>query len=87
MRLWVNGALRQEANTRDMILDVPDIVSTCSSVTTLMPGDAIASGTGEGVGPITDGDSVAIEIGRVGRMTIAVRRGEGGSNVAIPHRL
>jgi 2-keto-4-pentenoate hydratase/2-oxohepta-3-ene-1,7-dioic acid hydratase in catechol pathway len=87
VRLWVGDELRQDANTRDMIVDIPEIIAMCSSVTTLHPGDVIATGTGEGVGRIRDGDTVTIEVSRVARMSVAVRQGTGGSNIAIPHKL
>jgi 2-keto-4-pentenoate hydratase/2-oxohepta-3-ene-1,7-dioic acid hydratase in catechol pathway len=83
LKLWVNSELRQHANTRDLILDVPNMISMASSVTTLYPGDVIASGTPAGVGPITAGDIVTIEIERVGRMSIAVEQGRGGNNLAM----
>jgi 2-keto-4-pentenoate hydratase/2-oxohepta-3-ene-1,7-dioic acid hydratase in catechol pathway len=50
------------------------MVALASSVATLEPGDVIATGTPEGVGPIRDGDTVTIEIERVGRMVVPVRR-------------
>lgn len=84
MKLWVNGELRQHANTRDLLVDIPDMIVIASSVLTLEPGDIIATGTPAGVGPIVAGDTVTIEIERVGRMAIRVVKGEGGSNVAIP---
>lgn len=84
VRLWVNDELRQDANTRDMIVDIPEIVAMCSSVTTLEPGDVIATGTGEGVGPIKAGDVIRISIDRVAEMSVTVRQGAGGSNIAIP---
>lgn len=83
LKLWVNDELRQHANTRDLILDVPNMVAMASSVATLYPGDVIASGTPAGVGPIRAGDRVTIEIERVGRMSISVKQGSGGSNQAI----
>ena len=73
LRLWVNGQLRQEAPTTDMIVGIREAIVMCSSVTTLEPGDIIASGTMSGVGPIVDGDEVTIEIDRVGKMTVPVR--------------
>ena len=75
LRLWVNDELRQHANTQDLIVDVPGMISMASSVATLFPGDIIASGTPSGVGPITGGDCVTIEIERVGRMTVPVEQG------------
>jgi 2-keto-4-pentenoate hydratase/2-oxohepta-3-ene-1,7-dioic acid hydratase in catechol pathway len=83
LKLWVNDELRQHANTRDLIVDVPNMVSMASSVTTLYPGDVIASGTPAGVGPIRAGDTVTIEVERVGRMTLSVAQGVGGYNMAM----
>ena len=74
LKLWVNSELRQHANSRDLILNVPKMISMASSVATLYPGDIIASGTPAGVGPIENGDHVTIEIERVGRMTVAVQQ-------------
>jgi 2-keto-4-pentenoate hydratase/2-oxohepta-3-ene-1,7-dioic acid hydratase in catechol pathway len=76
LRLWVNDELRQHANTRDLILNVPNMISMASSV-------VIASGTPAGVGPIKAGDLVKIEIERIGHMTVAVIQGAGGDNLAI----
>jgi 2-keto-4-pentenoate hydratase/2-oxohepta-3-ene-1,7-dioic acid hydratase in catechol pathway len=73
MKLWVNDELRQSANTRDMIVNVREMIETCSSACTLQPGDIIATGTPEGVGPIVRGDTVRIEIAGVGGMAIPVR--------------
>jgi 2-keto-4-pentenoate hydratase/2-oxohepta-3-ene-1,7-dioic acid hydratase in catechol pathway len=83
MKLWVNDQLRQSATTRDLIVDIPNMVALASSVSTLEPGDVIATGTPEGVGPIRDGEQVTIEIERVGRMTVPVRQGSGGYNLAL----
>ncbi len=72
-RLWVNGELRQQANTRDMIVDVAELIELISSVLTLNPGDVIATGTPEGVGPFAPGDTVRIAIEQVGDMSLSVR--------------
>jgi len=77
-RLWVNGELKQDANTRDLILDIPGMIEMASSVMTLYPGDIIAAGTPAGVGPIRHGDKVKIEFERVGSMTLDVIQGESG---------
>jgi 2-keto-4-pentenoate hydratase/2-oxohepta-3-ene-1,7-dioic acid hydratase in catechol pathway len=71
-RLWVNGELRQSANTHDMTVGVAELIEIISSVMTLNPGDVIATGTPEGVGPIQPGDAVRIAIERVGDMTLRV---------------
>lgn len=75
IRLWVNGELRQDSNTADMIFDVPEVISQLSAGLTLLPGDVIATGTPSGVGyamqpprPLQDGDVVAIEIEGIGRL-------------------
>jgi len=75
IRCWVNGELRQEANTRDMIFDIPTLIETISAGITLQPGDIIATGTPAGVGVgfkpprfLQRGDEVEIEIEGVGRL-------------------
>lgn len=85
LRTWVNGELRQNANTRDLIFDVPSIIAVLSAAITLYPGDIIATGTPAGVGIgfqppryLKDGDTVAIEIDGLGRLEnrVVARRGE-----------
>lgn len=71
-QLWVNGVSKQDANTRDMIVNIPTLIELISSVMTLNPGDVIASGTPEGVGPIVPGDYIRIGIESVGEMTLPV---------------
>ena len=77
-RLWVNDELRQDANTRDLVLDIPGMIEVASHIMTLEPGDIIACGTPAGVGPIKGGDVVRIEFERIGSMTMKVVQGEGG---------
>ena len=78
MRLWVNDELRQEANTRDLVLDIPGMVEMASAVMTLHPGDIIATGTPAGVGPVVDGDVIRIAIDQVGEMSVPVQQGISG---------
>ena len=73
LRTWVNGELRQDARTSDLIFDVPAIVDFLSETCTLEPGDLILTGTPSGVGAWQDpprflqsGDVVRIEIERLG---------------------
>jgi 2-keto-4-pentenoate hydratase/2-oxohepta-3-ene-1,7-dioic acid hydratase in catechol pathway len=75
VRCWVNGDLRQDARTTDLIFDLPTLIETCSRGITLLPGDVIATGTAAGVGMGFDpprwlrhGDVVAIEIDGIGRI-------------------
>jgi 2-keto-4-pentenoate hydratase/2-oxohepta-3-ene-1,7-dioic acid hydratase in catechol pathway len=60
MRCTVNGALRQEDNTRHMLFSVATIVSFLSSRWRLLPGDLIYTGTPAGVGPLVQGDRIEI---------------------------
>lgn len=78
MRLTVNGGLRQSANTRDLVLDIPGMVEMAAAVMTLYPGDIIATGTPEGVGPVSAGDVIDISIDRLGAMRVPVVQGQGG---------
>lgn len=64
----VNGEIRQDGSTGDLVFDVPAIVSFVSSVMTLLPGDVILTGTPAGVGPIRDGDRVEVEIDGIGAL-------------------
>lgn len=76
VRTWVNGELRQSANTRDLIFDIPTLIETISAAMTLMPGDVIATGTPAGVGIgfnppkfLQTGDEVRISIDGLGTLT------------------
>ena len=80
LQLIVNGELRQKANTRDLIVGVPDMIAMASSVMTLFPGDIIASGTPSGVGPLKAADKVEIRIAGVGEMTLDVMQGKEGAH-------
>lgn len=68
----VNGETRQDGNTRDMVNGVPRLVSYISQAMTLEPGDVIATGTPHGVGPLADGDRVAVRIETVGALEFDV---------------
>jgi 2-keto-4-pentenoate hydratase/2-oxohepta-3-ene-1,7-dioic acid hydratase in catechol pathway len=71
----VNGELRQNANTRDLIFNIPSLIATISAGLMLVPGDIIATGTPAGVGIgftppkfLKSGDVVAIEISGIGKL-------------------
>jgi acylpyruvate hydrolase len=73
LRTWVNGELRQEANTSDLIFGCQELVDFISQTCTLLPGDLILTGTPGGVGMAMDpprylksGDVIRIEIERLG---------------------
>jgi 2-keto-4-pentenoate hydratase/2-oxohepta-3-ene-1,7-dioic acid hydratase in catechol pathway len=75
IRLWVNGEIRQEGNRDQMVFSVTELIAEISRYLTLEPGDVIATGTPEGVGPLDDGDRVRIEIEGVGTLANRVRLG------------
>ena len=73
LRTWINGELRQDSNTSDLIFGVPEIVAFICETITLEPGDVILTGTPSGVGMHFDpprflgsGDRVRIEIEGLG---------------------
>ncbi|MFI6347136.1 fumarylacetoacetate hydrolase family protein [Streptomyces sp. NPDC050560] len=68
----VNGTLRQDADTADLIWDVPALIAYVSSVMTLHPGDVITTGTPAGVGRITEGDTVTTALTGLGELTVSV---------------
>jgi 2-keto-4-pentenoate hydratase/2-oxohepta-3-ene-1,7-dioic acid hydratase in catechol pathway len=61
--------VRQLGRTRDMVFDVPALVSYVSHVMTLLPGDVVLTGTPAGVSPLTDGDTVTVRIEGIGELT------------------
>lgn len=61
--------VRQLGRTRDMVFDVPALVSYISHVMTLLPGDVVLTGTPAGVSPLTDGDTVSVRIEGIGELT------------------
>ena len=65
----VNGVLKQDGRTSQMVHDVVALVSYVSSAFTLLPGDVILTGTPAGVGPIVAGDEVAVTIEGIGTLT------------------
>ena len=71
--LKVNGETKQNANTRDLIIDVPGLIEMASDWYTLHPGDVLFTGTPEGVGPIEAGDVIHAAIEGIGAFDIAVR--------------
>lgn len=80
IRTTVSGEVLQEANTSDMIFDVPTLIAFLSGSTTLLPGTVILTGTPSGVGAarqpprwLKPGDSVSIEIDKIGTLTNPVQ--------------
>ena len=69
VQTYLNGDLKQDGSTKDMIFDVPALVTHVSSVMTLLPGDVIMTGTPEGVGPMSPGDEVEVSVSGIGNLT------------------
>jgi 2-keto-4-pentenoate hydratase/2-oxohepta-3-ene-1,7-dioic acid hydratase in catechol pathway len=79
---YVNGTLRQHSRTRELIFTIPELIEYISSVMTLLPGDIISTGTPAGIGPITPGDRVTVQVAGVGALTNpVVARGDGNAGV------
>lgn len=74
IRTIVNGEVKQDATTDLLVFDVPTLIEEITSYLTLEPGDVVATGTPDGVGPFEDGDEVEIEIEGVGTLEHSVRR-------------
>ncbi|KLD77781.1 fumarylacetoacetate hydrolase family protein [Xanthomonas hyacinthi] len=70
--LQINDEVRQRANTRDLILDVGQLIEFASKFYSLEPGDVIFTGTPEGVGPIHPGDRLCASISGIGKLEMAV---------------
>jgi 2-keto-4-pentenoate hydratase/2-oxohepta-3-ene-1,7-dioic acid hydratase in catechol pathway len=77
LKLWVNGDLRQDANTRDMIWSLPEQIAAMSEHVTLEPGDILLTGTPAGVGLATGtflkiGDLIDAEIDGLGHLSFEI---------------
>ncbi len=65
----LNGKVKQQATTRDLVFPVPFLIRYIAEVMTLLPGDVILTGTPAGVGPLHDGDTVVVEIEKIGALS------------------
>ena len=72
--LRVNGETRQDSGIEHLIFSIPDLVAEITTYMTLEAGDVISTGTPEGVGPLEDGDHVAVEVEGVGVLEHDVRQ-------------
>jgi len=81
LQCFINGELRQNGNTKDMVFDIPTLIATLSSVITLEPGDIIATGTPAGVGGafnppkfLQPGDEMRLEIEKIGVLVNTIEK-------------
>lgn len=69
----VNGELRQDGHTSNLLFDVPHLISYLSQFTTLLPGDVVLTGSPGGSGPLAAGDQVEIEVPEIGTLRHSVQ--------------
>jgi 2-keto-4-pentenoate hydratase/2-oxohepta-3-ene-1,7-dioic acid hydratase in catechol pathway len=77
----VNGAVRQQGNTRDFIFALDVIIRHIAQVMTLFPGDLIATGTPAGVGPVVAGDVVEVSVQGVGTLRNVIADQQAGTSI------
>jgi len=75
IELWVNDQKRQDVNSGEMLVKIPEMIAYASRVMTLCPGDVFTTGSPAGVGQIHDGDTLVTQISKIGRMTNFVQAG------------
>ncbi len=81
IKCLVNGEIKQSSNTKNLIFNVPYLVSYISHVMTLLPGDVILTGTTSGIGPVVSGDKVTVSIEGIGKLTNTVAEDNKFSNL------
>ncbi len=64
----VNGEVRQDGSTRDLLWNVPRLIEYVSAAMTLLPGDVLLTGTPAGVGPLKSGDEVSVTVEGIGTL-------------------
>lgn len=73
LRLAIDGELRQNSNTKNLIVSVPELIARASTAFTLHPGDVLLTGTPEGVGALAKGMTIRATIDGIGSMDVKVR--------------
>lgn len=69
LRTYINGELKQEGNTKDLVFNIPQLIAYLSDIMTLSPGDMIFTGTPEGLADVKPGDVITTEVEGVGVLT------------------
>ena len=72
LSIRVNGQMRQNSNTKNLVYNVQRLIEYASSMYTLYPGDVIMTGTPSGVGPVKPGDVLTAEIQSIGRCDVRI---------------
>ncbi|RQG96866.1 fumarylacetoacetate hydrolase family protein [Natrarchaeobius oligotrophus] len=73
VRSRVNGTVKQDGSLEQLIFSIPELIAEITTYLTLEPGDVIATGTPEGVGPLEDGDRVEIDVEGIGTLEHSIR--------------
>jgi 5-oxopent-3-ene-1,2,5-tricarboxylate decarboxylase/2-hydroxyhepta-2,4-diene-1,7-dioate isomerase len=73
LTLTVEGEVRQQSNTRNMVFSVPKLIEVISAGITLEPGDIIATGTPSGIGPVGDGEVMVATVSGIGSLRSPVQ--------------
>ncbi len=73
IRCVVNGATKQDGSTSQMVFDVAALIEYATRAMTLEPGDLLVTGTPEGVGLISSGDTLTVDIEKIGALTVTVK--------------
>lgn len=71
----VGGEVKQDGHVSEMIFTISELIEYASAIMTLLPGDVLLTGTPEGVGPLTAGDTVTVAVSGVGELTNPVAAG------------
>lgn len=74
LKTFLNGKLKQSGNTKNLIFSIPFLVKFISSIMTLNPGDIITTGTPAGIGPMSPGDRVDVQIEGIGTLSNSVMK-------------
>ena len=74
---YLNGKLKQQGNTSDLIFTIPELINFISHVMSLLPGDIITTGTPSGIGPMYPGDTVEVKIEGIGTLRNYVVKNSG----------
>lgn len=80
----INGKVRQDSNTSDLLFDVPTLIAYLSQSITLEPGDVILTGTPAGIGPVLPGDVMEIDIEGIGILRNPVVAEDGAKTQSRP---
>ena len=72
----LNGTVRQQSRTRELIFPVATLIAYISRIMTLLPGDVVSTGTPAGIGPLQAGDEIVVRVEGIGELRSPVRRSE-----------